>query len=520
MKFILSEDKTKLILKESTREEYNQLKLSLSKYVKNYFFMVKYKKTKWDGKIEFLKNGREINFGLWYEVYKMCKEYGYPFILENKEFFPKDNSISKEHLTNWLNDFYKDHKDKNDITKPFTPYEHQIEGIYKILKNKFGIIEVATAGGKSLIFGSLVFYYLRNINKDAKFLLIVPSLDLVTQFYNDIMDYNLGFHQENKNPLELGIDEIMSDKPRKHFGGDPNIYIGTYQSLIKWNDDFFKQFDVVCCDESHLAKAPTLISIMERTFTTSKIRFGMSGTYPMEGTAELFTIESLMGPKLLNIKALKLMDDGIISRLKINALLLNHNEKQFAENVYLIKKAGNGKKAYELEKEYAQNSLPRKIFLAKLVEKFKHNSLLLFHNLDYGKDLYNYFRDNVQDKDFFYIDGETPKVKRNAIKKEMEKTDGNVKILVASFGTTSTGISIRAIVNLVFCDSFKSDRVVRQSIGRVLRLHADKEKAIIFDLVDIFDYSRRGVLHNHYLSRKHEIYDRQQYPYTELKVNL
>lgn len=248
MKFNLNENNTELLLIESTKEEYNQLKLSLSKFVKNYFFMARYKLTPWDGKITFFKDNK-IHFGLWYEIYNVCKEYGYPFIIDNKDQFPIDKTIEKDKIKEFAYDFYKDHKMKEDKTKAFIPYDHQIEAIYKILKYKFGLIEVATAGGKSLVFGTLVFYYLRNVNPNAKFLLIVPSIGLVTQFYNDIMEYNLGFNLENKNPCNIKIDEIMSDKPRKYFDGEPNIFIGTYQSLEKWSEEFFKQFDVVCTDE-------------------------------------------------------------------------------------------------------------------------------------------------------------------------------------------------------------------------------------------------------------------------------
>jgi superfamily II DNA or RNA helicase len=246
----------------------------------------------------------------------------------------------------------------------------------------------------------------------------------------------------------------------------------------------------------------------------------MSGSYPPDGSAELFTIESLTGPKLINIKAKELMDKGIISKVKIKGVILNHNDRNFAENVFMIKKAGNGKKSWELEKSYSQKSLPRKIFLSKLLSKFNQNAILLFQNIDYGTELYDYFRDNIQGKDFYYIDGGTSKDKREAIRKEMEKTDGNVKILVGSFGTMSTGINIKAIVNIVFADSFKSDRVVRQSIGRALRLHKDKERAIIFDIVDQFHPDFKGILFNHFQSRKNEIYIPQSYPYEEIKVKI
>jgi len=519
MKFKLNEDNSKLILLEADKDEYSQLKLSLSKYVKNYFFQAKYKMTKWDGKIEFL-NINEINFGLWHEVYKVCKEYNMPFEIVNKEQFPIDKSIDKNTVESFINDFLKDHKDEKDPTKSFSAHNHQIEAVYKILKHKFGLIEVATSGGKSLIFSLLSFYYLKNINPDAKILLIVPGIGLVTQFYNEIHNYNRGFHEENKAPLDLRIDEIMSDKPRKHFGGEPNIYIGVFNSLLNWPPEFFKQFDIVSVDEAHMMKAKSLIEIMNRTFSTSKIRFGMSGSYPADSSAELFTIESLTGPKLINIKAKDLMEKNIISKVKINGLILNHNDLSFAENVFVIKKGGNGKKAWELEKNYSQLSLPRKVFLGKLVSKFKQNSILLFQNITYGTELYNYLRDNIQNKDFYYIDGFTSKDKREIIRKELEKTDGNVKILVGSFGTMSTGINIKAVVNMVLCDSFRSDRIIKQSIGRALRLHKDKEKAIIFDIVDQFHPKYKGTLYNHFQSRKNDIYIPQQYPYEEMKFNI
>ena len=119
-----------------------------------------------------------------------------------------------------------------------------------------------------------------------------------------------------------------------------------------------------------------------------------------------------------------------------------------------------------------------------------------------------------------FLSGNTPKEKRAIIKKQMEDTSGNIKILVASFGTSATGINIKAIVNLVFADSFKSDQVIRQAIGRVLRLHSTKENAIIFDLVDQFHHDFKGILFNHFQSRKKDIYEKQQYPYEELKFSL
>lgn len=520
MKFKLNADNSKLILTESTKGEYNQLKLYLTRKVHNYRFMKRYKLGVWSGDVDMFKNGF-IDFGLWQEVYQCCKQYGYKFIIENKEQFPLNKDVSKEKLQEFVNEFYKDHKLPDG--KDFMPYDHQVDAIYQLLKYQYGIVEIATAGGKSLVFGTLLFYYLTHVNPDAKFLLIVPNISLVTQFYNDLNDYNYGFNgTDNKTPIDIRIDEVMSDKPRKYRDEEkkPNIFIGTYQSLEKWPREWFRQFDVIAADEAHTCKANTLVSILTRTFGSAKIRFGMSGTYPSPSSVEILTIQSLLGPKLINISAKKLMDKGLISDIKIKAIMLHHDNHKFAEGVYNIKKRGDGKKAYDLEREYVHNSSKRKTFVKNLVDKFKSNSLLLFHTIEYGSGLYNFLKDNCQDKDVFYIDGSVSTEKREYIKKKMEDTSGNTKILVASYGTLSTGVSIKAISNIIFLDSFKSPQIVLQSIGRGLRLHKDKNKLMVFDLVDIFHVEYKTILWKQFESRRDELYKVQKYPMDELKIKL
>ena len=205
----------------------------------------------WDGTIDHFKNGI-IRYGLWKEIYRCCKEHGYKFDIDKSQ-FPFDLDIKIEDIQNFSKEYYIDYRVQPTENNPvgyFTPYEHQIDAIYNMLKYKYGIIEVATAGGKSLIFSTFMFYILRYINPDYKFLLIVPQMSLVTQFYDDVIDYNTGYNKEQKNPFDIRIEEIFSDKPRKVRDGIvPNLFIGTYQSLINYPEDFFHQFDVVITDE-------------------------------------------------------------------------------------------------------------------------------------------------------------------------------------------------------------------------------------------------------------------------------
>ena len=199
---------------------------------------------------------------------------------------------------------------------------------------------------------------------------------------------------------------------------------------------------------------------------------------------------------------------------------MNHNDKDFDDRIQIIKKGGNGKDAFELEKAYIHVSDRRLEFIKKIVEKCDSNTLLLFHTIEYGQAIFNKLQNDISDKEFFYIDGEVSGKKREIIKKEMEVTDGKVKVLVASYGTLSTGVSINAIFNVIFTDSFKSEQIIIQSIGRALRLHSDKKKANIFDLVDVFDANNMSnILFRHFKERE-KFYIKRQYPYKVIKINL
>ncbi len=96
MKLIITQDKSSIIVKESTHEEFHQLKLHLTRKVDNYFFKKRHKMGLWDGTIDQFKNGI-IRYGLWKEVYKCCKEHGYKFDI-NKDDFPFDFSITGRYI--------------------------------------------------------------------------------------------------------------------------------------------------------------------------------------------------------------------------------------------------------------------------------------------------------------------------------------------------------------------------------------------------------------------------------------
>ena len=101
----------------------------------------------------------------------------------------------------------------------------------------------------------------------------------------------------------------------------------------------------------------------------------------------------------------------------------------------------------------------------------------------------------------------------------MNKTD-RIKILVSSYGTTATGLSINSIFNVIFADSFKSESLIIQAIGRALRLFKGKDKATIYDIVDVLDANdMTNTLYRQFTERE-RFYKKRKYPYKILKFNL
>jgi superfamily II DNA or RNA helicase len=450
MKFRYDKNTEELVVSEATRIEYHQVSLWLTRHVKGYKYMPAFKMGVWNGQQSYFKNGR-INLGLWKEAMRGCKEIETSFILENKDEFPLNRDVTLQGVKDFCTDYFKTHKvrTKSGEWVPFTPYDHQIEAAYKILKNRYCMAEVATSGGKSLIISIVIFYTLKNMDPKAKFLIIVPSITLVTQFYDNIIEYNMGVNnilemREKKLdyilngshlPCDIRIEEVMSERPRKWSGTlDANVYIGTYQSLEKWPKEFFKQFHTVVTDEAHGAKAKTITTILNHTFGSAYSRFGVSGTFPEEDTCEILTIQSVLGPKITEVSAHELKEKGIITPMDVKVVIMNHEDLEFDSRMTEIRRGGNGKNAFDLEKEYIHQSDKRLDFIKKIVDKCDSNTLLLFHTIEYGQKIFNKLQDELKDKEFYYIDGEVSGKKREVIKKEMEVTKEKVEWTILNFG--------------------------------------------------------------------------------------
>jgi superfamily II DNA or RNA helicase len=493
MELSLSDNKKFLTIDSCTELEYEQLKSSLTKKIEGWRFHPLVKKKVWDGNITFIK-GNKIPAGLWKEVIDICKEYDLPFTLNGiTNIFDSDLTVEK--FNEWVDDFFKDSSLK--------PRDYQVDAAFKILRYRRCLAELATSAGKTLISFMVVAYMLEQLGK-KKILMIVPNVSLVVQASGD-------FEQYNKSRVPIRIQQIYAGVKLRP---SSNIVIGTYQSLVKYDEEYFSQFDAVFVDETHKAKATSIQTIMDKCWHCD-YRFGLSGTIPKRGTVSRLSLMSAMGPLVTQIKANYLQDEGHIAKCKVLQIHMDYaTDAQKEAFSHLSKNPYDRQKLFSLEQNFINENERRLDFVCNVVKKSTSNSLVLFHKIAYGEKLYKKLKE-ITDKKVYYVDGSVNADIREEFKARMEKNDD--VIIVASYGTFSTGISIKNIHNVFFTESFKSEVIIRQSIGRGLRLHSNKDVVKIYDFIDDFrykidDHDWLNYIYRHGMERR-KIYKEEKFPF-------
>ena len=93
-------------------------------------------------------------------------------------------------------------------------------------------------------------------------------------------------------------------------------------------------------------------------------------------------------------------------------------------------------------------------------------------------------------------------------------------IIIASYGTFSTGINIKNLHNVVFASPSKSRIRNLQSIGRVLRKGTDKSKAMLYDIADDVTHNgRKNYTLNHLIERI-KVYNEEDFNYEFSQIKL
>ena len=452
-------------------------------YVPGFQFTPAYKSRMWDGKIRLadLRNFT-IYHGLVPYIETFCKERNYTLEIDSDVNSTENYSVVEaEQFISTLN-------------IPLEVRDYQLKSFVHAVRNKRILLLSPTASGKSLI----IYLIIRHLQiENRKGLLIVPTTSLVEQMYKDFADY--GYDSDQYCHRQYSGKE-------KH----TNMFltITTWQSIYKNDKEYFEQFDFVLGDEAHQFKAKSLTTILSGC-SNAKYRIGTTGTLDGTQTHKL-VLEGLFGPVYKATSTAELMEKGQLAAFKIKCLILKYDES-------ICKQARDWD--YQTEIDYIVKSKPRNEFIKNLVLSLKGNTLVLFQFVEkHGKELHALIKEHAKNRHVFFVFGGTDVEIRESVRAITEKEKD--AIIVASYGTFSTGVNIRNLHNIIFASPSKSRIRNLQSIGRGLRLGDNKEEATLFDISDDFRIGKYTNYSLHHFVERVKIYDDEKFKYKFYNINL
>jgi len=443
-------------------------------------FMPAYRNKVWDGKVRLLNVMTGLLYtGLLRYVEDFCSKRNYE-IEYLTDFGAEDFSVKE------ANEFIE------KLNPKLAPRDYQIDAFMHAVRERRALLLSPTASGKSFIIYLLTRYYAKRT------LIIVPTISLVSQLASDFADY--GFDSDKFVHRVFAGQDKGTTKP---------ITITTWQSIYKLPKEFYSSFDVVIGDEAHLFKAKSLTSILTK-LSGCRYRFGFTGTLDGTQTHKL-VLEGLFGPVRKVTTTAELIDKKHLADFKIKAIIL-----QYPDHVkQMIARA----KDYQAEMDYLVKCEARNKFIRNLALSLEGNTLLLFQFVEkHGKELYEKIKAEAVDRKVFFVAGSVDGEEREQIRRIVE--DEPNSIIVASYGTFSTGINIKNLHSVIFASPSKSRVRNLQSIGRGLRKSDTKTAATLYDIADDMTWKNdKNYTLLHFMERI-KIYNEEKFKYKFYKVSL
>ena len=360
--------------------------------------------------------------------------------------------------------------------------DYQEEAVNKALSTGYGVIELATGGGKTFIIANLVYTVTQCMNKGERVLIIVPDIGLVEQTYKDFISYNF--------PMDI----VTKWSGNNEINTDAQVIIANMGILQSEKSDltWFKEVGMLIVDECHKLRRGNKVNKLIDKIPTLR-RFGFTGTLP-ESDIDTWNINNFIGPVIFKRTTTNLRDAAggeYIANAQALAIHLEYGAKPDYTAVAASQR-------YLTELDFIHTNRFRYVVVKNIVNKLKNNCLLLVDHIVHGDNMFKELS-TLEGKQVYFIQGSVEVEERRKIQQLMETHDNVVCIAISKI--FSTGISIKNIHYIMFAAGGKSKIKTLQSIGRGLRVHENKNVLTIIDLVDELIYGSK-----HFDKRK-EFYD-------------
>lgn len=457
--------------------------------IPNSTFM-KRKRKGWDGKLRLLdrRNGH-MYIGLLSDLVSFLTKRNYTYVIDSNLKYKTE--VETESIIEFI----------RSLNLQYKPRDYQLKSFHIAITENRAVIISPTGSGKSLIIYMIVRWF-----EPKNILIVVPTVGLVTQLYKDFQEYSKLDDwnvQKNVHTISAGVSK----------DSQKTTYITTWQSVFELPKTYFSQFDVLLVDETHLAKANSLKSIISKSYN-ARTKIGLTGTLQDAKTHKM-VIKGLLGGDIHKVaNTSELQDKNILAPIEIDMIHLQYSEKDRKEILGM---------SYQQEIDFLLQHEKRNKLLDNLILTQNGNTLVLATFVEkQGQLMHERIAQRAMQEQtgqhVFFIHGQTPKEERENIRNFTE--EHNDVIIIATYGVFSTGINIRNLHNIVFALAGKSKIRNLQSIGRGLRTHETKQSLKLYDIGDDLMYNDRE---NHLLrhfSERYKQYLNENFPTNMVSIEL
>lgn len=437
----------------------------------NQYFTRDKRQAKWNkGKngganIKFYTTSYKIRVQLWKEVYKLCIEYDFKFDFPEQHKLYEE--VTLEEVVTFCREQLKDTQYEDfDMNDTF-------HSVYLAILNKHMKMDLSVSYGKSIFIYLLSkFLILKKIN--VKILVTTPTPQLSMQIMGE-------FSEVNKSGFPFTVWRGGGVKNR-----DAPVVISNFQYLINVKEEILSTFDVVIHDECHRTSAYSYKEISNKCKGVTSTK-GVTGSLDEDGSAEEFMVTSQTGALIKTVSKRDLINagratDGVICFV-ILSYLPTHIRQKLIDDRY--NPSINKIRSLDAERnEILKYDWRLKIlcsFVSKIYMK-NGNGIVFFNTIAYGTMAVDVLKKMLPDCRIFYVDKDTSTKNREMFYKYANENDNC--IIVGSYGTMSTGVSINNLHWGLALEPFKSFNTIEQVIGRFMRLLKGKDKFVFYDIVD------------------------------------
>lgn len=407
----------------------------------------------------------KINMGL--SVYNVPKEIR-TYVLKDRELQIMRGEAMKikdfigMHSYNFI---HQDHPIKLQyINNEFNLDDHQEGAVSAIKSKRQGIVHAVTSAGKSVIILKSI------VELGQKALIVVHRKVLMQQLLEDIDKY---IRDENGKKIQVGI-----------IGGGVNklgeITIAIDKTLSKKIGEYKESFGTVFLDECHLSPATTMFSLINSL--NSRYRFGVTGTLKRKDQKD-FLIYATFGEVIFTIGREELEKEGRV--VPVEPVIWTSDTKFDWDSVVLgLTESGHKNPtqgARLLQEKTIMLDPGRNNMILSRVAGLKGKTIVLSRYVDPCYKLQERL-----ERDFGIKAGViTGKNSKEALESYNAMKHSDLKVIFATIGCISTGVSISDLDNIVLISPlYTNELLLHQIRGRLMRNAKGKIKGILYFIYD------------------------------------